>query len=100
MNYDPLIKDLELKVEEVSEKYEKLKGELQEYHDHEINDHAQRSMKELERLVRDIHDQYAQVHEKETLNDQKLSKVEKTIYSIIRSFNRAYASTASNFKSY
>jgi len=98
MNYEALINDLQLKVEEVADKYKILKEHLQDYQDHEGDEQARLSMQELERLVKEIHDQFAQVQDKEKLNEQSLSRIEKTIYNIIRSFNRVYTGAASNFQ--
>ena len=95
MKYDTLIRELQLKVEQVSDKYKKMKDELPHFQNPEANEQVKRLMKELEMLSQKIKDQYAQVRKEENLNKKKLSEIEKNIYNSIRSFNSAYSSAGS-----
>jgi len=98
MNYTALIKDIQKKVEEVSEKYKMLEKELPANKDSKEKEHVHGLMKELEMLNRNIQDQYEQLSKEEQTDERKLSEIEKTIYNSIRSFNNAYTSAGSIFK--
>lgn len=99
MKYEPMIKAIQLKVEEVSEKYQTLKEELPALENLEANDPLQQTLKELELLDKEIQEHYAQLIQEENRNEKKLSEIEKIIYTSIRSFNLASTSAGSILKS-
>ena len=99
MKYEPLIKAIQLKVEEVSKKYEELKKQLPPGEKVVTNYPLVQTMKELEMLDKEIREQYALLMKKENRNERKLSEIEKIIYTSIRSFNLASTSAGSIIKS-